>query len=90
MRDAHISIEAKKTAKRPSITMTRIGGTDFFYYSKHFELNARLDYKFVADGSWILDPENPHKVYGGYGPNSELAMPPFPHFGQVFSSSSGT
>ncbi len=54
----------------------RIGKTNFFYYSRTFEQTARLDYKFILDGSnWILDPRNPRQVSGGYGPNSELAMP---------------
>ena len=56
--------------------MTNLQGTDFFYASRDFEQNARLDYKFVINSSnWILDPLNPKTVMGGYGPNSELAMP---------------
>ncbi len=46
--------------------------------TKIFERDARLDYKFIINGStWILDPLNPHKVSGGYGPNSELRMPDY-------------
>ncbi len=56
--------------------MARIPGTCLFYLGKEFEPDARLDYKFVADGgSWLLDPLNPSRVTGGFGPNSELAMP---------------
>ncbi|MCK7516791.1 MAG: hypothetical protein MZV64_03245 [Ignavibacteriales bacterium] len=45
--------------------MTRLSQTNFFYYSRNFEMNARLDYKFVVNGSaWILDPENPNRVSG--------------------------
>lgn len=56
--------------------MTRVQGTDFFYRTKTFETDARLDYKFVLNGSqWILDPLNPSTMMGGFGPNSELAMP---------------
>ncbi|MGE5400029.1 MAG: alpha/beta hydrolase-fold protein [Ignavibacteriales bacterium] len=56
--------------------MTRLSNTDFFYYSRDFEPNARVDYKLVLPGNnWILDPLNPHQISGGYGPNSELAMP---------------
>jgi enterochelin esterase family protein len=56
--------------------MTLLECTDFWHLSKYFEMNARLDYKIIIDGdSWILDPLNPHKIRGGYGPNSELAMP---------------
>jgi enterochelin esterase-like enzyme len=56
--------------------MAGIAGTDFWYCAKMFESDARLDYKFVKNGSsWLLDPLNPNKVTGGYGDNSELAMP---------------
>lgn len=56
--------------------MNRIPPTDFWYLTKIFEPDARLDYKFVLNGStWILDPRNPHQVLGGFGPNSELRMP---------------
>ncbi len=59
-------------------TMSNLYKTNFFYYSKNFEANARLDYKFVINGgTWVLDPENPNKVAGGFGPNSELAMPEY-------------
>ena len=58
--------------------MTRISATDFWYYSHEFEPDARLDYKFVLNGSsWILDPLNPYTCIGGFGPNSELRMPQY-------------
>lgn len=58
--------------------MTRLASTDFWYRSVEFEPDARLDYKFVLNGStWILDPRNPHTVSGGFGPNSELRMPAY-------------
>jgi len=56
--------------------MTRLAGTDLWYRQVVLEPDARLDYKFVTDGSnWILDPLNPNQVTGGAGPNSELIMP---------------
>jgi len=58
--------------------LANVSGTDFWYRPQIFELNARLDYKFVlSGGSWILDPLNPNQIWGGYGPNSELAMPEY-------------
>lgn len=58
--------------------MKRIDGTNFWYYTHVFESDARLDYKFVIDGThWILDPLNPHQCEGGFGPNSELRMPKY-------------
>lgn len=56
--------------------MTHLSQTNFWYRSENFELDARLDYKFVLNGTnWILDPENPNICQGGFGPNSELSMP---------------
>lgn len=56
--------------------MTRIAGTSFWYKTKGFEKDARLDYKFVVDKqNWILDPKNPATCLGGFGINSELRMP---------------
>lgn len=64
--------------KAGSDMMEKVSGTDLFYMRREFEFNARLDYKFVVSGSrWILDPLNPDQVTGGFGPNSELAMPEY-------------
>ncbi len=61
-----------------STSTVNVSGTNLFYYSRTFEMNARLDYKFILNGSnWILDPLNPRTCSGGYGPNSELAMPEY-------------
>lgn len=61
-----------------SVTMNKISNTNLFYYFRTFEMNARLDYKLVVNGStWILDPLNPRQCPGGFGPNSELAMPEY-------------
>ncbi len=58
--------------------MTQLEGTIFWYREAVFESDARLDYKFVLNGNnWILDPLNPNQVSGGFGPNSELAMPDY-------------
>jgi len=58
--------------------LTRLSQTNFWYRSQNFEMDARLDYKFVLNGSnWVLDPENPFTCSGGFGPNSELAMPAY-------------
>jgi enterochelin esterase-like enzyme len=72
---SQMQIAGDFTSWSPSVRMLKLQGTDFFYYSQYFETNARLDYKLVTDGTWILDPLNPNYVAGGFGPNSELAMP---------------
>lgn len=61
-----------------SSMMTRLNGTNLWYYEAEYESDARLDYKFFIDGSiWICDPLNPHQCPSGFGPNSELAMPDY-------------
>lgn len=55
--------------------MQRLSTTDLWYRSERYASDARLDYKFVVNGNWILDPRNPYTVSGGFGPNSELRMP---------------
>jgi enterochelin esterase family protein len=60
--------------------LKRVPGTDLCHLSKSFERDARLDYKFVIEGeNWILDPRNPNTCRGGFGANSELAMPEYLH-----------
>lgn len=56
-------------------TMIHIDSTFFFYHRQLFEPTARLDYKLIVDNNWMLDPMNPNTCSGGFGPNSELAMP---------------
>lgn len=58
--------------------LQNLAETDLWYRAYTFESNARLDYKLVLNGNnWILDPLNPNQVSGGFGPNSELAMPDY-------------
>lgn len=38
---------------------------------------ARVEYKFIVDGRWVLDPANPRTCTGGFGPNSEYASPDY-------------
>lgn len=60
------------------LSLTKLEGTSLWYHEIVFQENARLDYKFIINGSnWVLDPKNPNKVSGGFGPNSELAMPAY-------------
>jgi len=57
-------------------SLNHLTGTNLHYRGEDFEMDARLDYKFVLNGNnWILDPRNPCTCSGGYGPNSELSMP---------------
>ncbi len=74
----------------PQITLASIDSTKL--YSAIYKApcdSARLDYKLVVGSSWILDPGNPRRAYGGFGANSELAMPAYKYSPWVNASSSG-
>ncbi len=58
-------------------SFSRLSTTTLWYRSERYEADARLDYKFIVDENWILDPRNPLTITGGYGPNSELRMPAY-------------
>jgi enterochelin esterase-like enzyme len=73
-----MAIAGDMTYWNPDLVMINVGSTDFWYHTFSCPRDARLDYKFVRNGTeWILDPMNPHTIPGGYGPNSELAMPDY-------------
>jgi len=58
--------------------MTRLEGSDLWYWRSAFEPDARLDYRILVDGGDPkLDPLNPATVPGPEGPNSELRMPAY-------------
>ncbi len=61
-----------------ALSMSPAGATTLWYVTQALENDARLDYKFVLNGSsWILDPRNPFTCAGGFGANSELRMPAY-------------
>lgn len=72
-----LNIAGDFTGWTPSMSMTRIEGTNFYYSLAHFEPDARPEYQFIVDGKWILDPGNPRSFKGGMGTNSELRMPAY-------------
>ncbi|MFT4603883.1 MAG: enterochelin esterase-like enzyme [Rhodothermales bacterium] len=73
----------------------RLGETWIWIREATFPTDARLDYKFVTNGggAWILDPANPRRQWGGFGPNSELRMPdyePSPFVDRVAGRANGS
>jgi enterochelin esterase-like enzyme len=59
-----------------ALSLNQVAGSSFWYLTMTLENDARLDYKFVSNGTtWILDPRNPYTCAGGFGANSELRMP---------------
>jgi len=59
-------------------SLARLSTTNLWYRTDTFETDARLDYKFVVNGTtWLLDSRNKYTCTGGFGPNSELRMPAY-------------
>lgn len=70
-----VAMAGDATGWNPNKNLMHISGCNFWYYSTSYESDARLDYKFIINGSnWILDPNNPNTCFGGFGPNSEMRM----------------
>lgn len=62
----------------PRLTRLDVPGVDLWWLAQTYDPAARLDYKLVLNGGdWRLDPLNPELMPGGFGPNSELAMPDY-------------
>ena len=76
--DSSIAVTGDHTQWSPKgDSMINVSATNLYYFTQKFEPDARIDYKFIRDGNWILDPLNPHVISGGFGKNSELAMPSY-------------
>ncbi|MEN0111538.1 MAG: alpha/beta hydrolase-fold protein, partial [Planctomycetota bacterium] len=57
---------------------SRLGQSDVWIHESSFPSDARTDYKvFLNNRDWVLDPSNPLRMWGGFGPNSELRMPEY-------------
>lgn len=56
----------------------RVGKSDIWVAYETFPTDARLDYRIVVDGKdGVPDPVNPLQQWGGFGPNSVVAMPDY-------------
>lgn len=63
--------------RAPAAEGIRQGESDIWLMMQQFPLDARLDYKIIVDGAYLLDPLNPRTQLGGFGPNSALHMPDY-------------
>lgn len=73
-----VKLTGDMTGWRNHLPLRRLEGTDLFHITQQYHHTARLDYKFILNkDEYVLDPLNPRTVTGGFGPNSELAMPGF-------------
>ena len=50
-----------------AIPMHRLGETDLFFHTLTFPGATRLEYKFLVDGEWKIDPLCQHKIDNGIG-----------------------
>lgn len=57
--------------------LNELSSSGIYYIEKIFPLNARLEYKFVVNGEYILDGKNFKKISGIISENSVLEMPGF-------------
>lgn len=57
--------------------MIRVQGTDLFLLEVDLPPDARIEYKLVVDGEWLLDSLNPNTVTSKFGVNSVLMMPEY-------------
>jgi enterochelin esterase-like enzyme len=71
--------------KGPALPGRRVGKSDIWVAYATFPTNARLEYRIVVDGQeGVPDPANPLQQWGGFGPNSVLAMPDYVFPQEVF------
>jgi enterochelin esterase family protein len=56
---------------------TRLDGSSWSYLESTSYTNARLEYGFLFDKDYIVDPMNPREVQAFAGPRSEVRMPFF-------------
>lgn len=75
--EEQVSIAGDFSGWGTKINMTKIEGTELWFYTRSFALDARFEYKIIAGEQWILDPLNPRKAAGGYGFNSDFRMPEY-------------
>lgn len=52
---------------RRGLALTPLGHTGIFYRTLEFRGPARVEYKFIVDGKWTLDPFCPNTIDNGIG-----------------------
>ncbi|MGH7964358.1 MAG: alpha/beta hydrolase-fold protein [Candidatus Binatia bacterium] len=52
---------------RRGTAMTRLEGMGIFYHTMEYREPARVEYKLIVDGQWIVDPFCPNTVDNGIG-----------------------
>lgn len=62
---SNVSIAGDLTGWEKPVPLAQKDGR--FVYQAELSPKARIEYKFVADGQWILDPKNPKRISNGLG-----------------------
>jgi enterochelin esterase family protein len=73
-------------------TTTKIEGSSWSYVESTSYTNARLEYGFLFDKDYAVDPMNPRQVQAFTGPRSEVRMPffvPQPEVDEIGSAPKG-
>ncbi len=60
-----------------AVVLGKVEGTNLWYAKESFASDARLDYKYIVNSEYKLDPMNENIQLGGYGDNSYFAMPDY-------------
>jgi outer membrane protein assembly factor BamB/enterochelin esterase-like enzyme len=72
-----VAIGGDMIGSRQEAPMTRVEGTDLFYYSTTLEPDARVDYVFIRDFEEELDSRNPNRHKStAYGRDMEMVFSP--------------
>jgi hypothetical protein len=56
------------------IPMTRLGQSGIFAHSVEFREPVRVEYEFVVDGQWLVDPLCPNVVDNGVGEQNSCCV----------------
>lgn len=70
-----VAVSGEFTQWNPQgIPMTHLGRTGIFYHTVEFSKPARIEYKFIVDGWWMLDPLCPNVVDNGVGEQNSFLV----------------
>lgn len=70
-----VRIAGDFTDWQPGPHLVQLGRSDIFALSLDFPDTARVLYKFIVDGQWMVDSSNVFKTTAAIGECSELRMP---------------
>lgn len=76
----HVELAGELTRWNSQHLRLQRGPSQLFHLAIKLPADARIEYKFLVDGEWMLDPWNPLRVINGIGGiNSAIEMPGYRH-----------